>query len=89
MDSEIRISALNFTEVRSLLENAKEDFPAYSDSFIEDYARKLSTYADFVTWKNEKGDISAIIAFYSNRKPTAYISHIWVAKCQRGGVFVA
>ena len=85
MDCDLSISGLSYTQVKSLLDAAKEDFATFTESFIEEYAQKLSTYASFVTLRNEKGDITGIIAFYSNQKPTAYISHIWVAGCNRGG----
>lgn len=84
-----RFENMTEVEVLSHLMHSREDFPHRNTEFIQEYAMKLSRHAKFVTSRSCDKSIEGIVAFYANQRPNAYITHIWVEKCLRGGVFVA
>lgn len=76
---------LSFDDIYAHLKESSIDFSPRSDKFIKDYAIKLSSYADFVTCRDISGNLQGIIAYYANKQPIAFISHVWVANRLRGG----
>lgn len=73
-------SKLQFQEVLNILKQGENDFhPPLSQSIeLVTYAEKLSTYANFVTVRDEN-TIVGCIAYYNNDDGKfIYISHYWV-----------
>lgn len=79
----LQYEKLEQEKVFILLEETKDDFPSAEDDFRKNFAKKLSEHASFITLNDESGMIVGVIAFYENRLPDAYISHVWVSKNYR------
>lgn len=79
----LSMTKMGYEEVYSLLLSQSEDFP-YPIEFVVQYAKKLSDNAEFMTAYNDKNLLCGIIAYYANRLPMAYISHLWVNAASRG-----
>lgn len=82
----IVITKMGCNEIYSHLSSQTCDFP-YSPVFAEQYAKKLSENAEFLTACSDDATLCGLIAYYANRIPTAYISHLWVdANFRRRGL---
>lgn len=75
-----------------ILENhlieTRDEFEMRGQGMLKRYAYKLSQNATFVTALNKDNCIIGLIAFYANRNPLAFISHVWVSKSYRGGGYL-
>lgn len=65
------------------------DFPDFKvDHFLENRAKKISDLADFVTCRTLTGELIGMIAFYMNRPPLCYITHVSLLDGYKGlGLF--
>ncbi len=79
------IEHLDYTEVVSHLRISAKDFEPVTTENMQSYANKLSSNALFATCKTNENNLIGLIAFYANRCPNAYISHVWVSEYHRGG----
>lgn len=78
---EIVQKSLSYSDVLSILKKGDEDFsPSLSTSLdIEQYALKLSTFANFILLQ-EDSCYEGCIAYYKNNEGRfIYISHFWVS----------
>lgn len=89
MRREVEIENLTECQIKNVLIQSKEDFPDYTELFLSEYAKKLASHANFITLRSEDNVIQGLVCFYSNVKPTAYITHVWVSKSLRGGAIAA
>ena len=83
------MEALAEADIYNHLCETADDFRYPSQEAIKEYAKKLSEYADFMTMRDPQGNFLGIVAYYSNNGNFTYVSHVWVAKCLRGGGIVA
>lgn len=79
-----RIEALSYEEVINHLLMTADDFTRHHKEFYKKYAIKLSHNAMFAIARTVSNEMIGIIAFYSNQKPAAFISHVWVSRTYRG-----
>lgn len=81
----VQLEKLTKDEIYIHLCESADDFTYTSEQLIKEYANKLAEYAEFVTIRDNHGSLIGIIAYYANNSQFAYISHLWVANCCRGG----
>lgn len=85
----IAIESLDYESVVDFFLSTVQDFPDFKSSrYLEDRAMKLSEFAEFVTCRTFSGKMVGMIAFYRNRPPLCYITHVSVLARYKGyGMF--
>lgn len=85
----IKIERLNLKDVLDFFILTANDFPDFNDDhFLENRAKKMSDLADFVTCRTLTGNLIGMIAFYINRPPLCYITHVSLLNGYKGrGLF--
>ncbi|WP_303644778.1 hypothetical protein [Bacteroides caecimuris] len=84
----IQIELMSYDEIHVHLQESSEDFSLRTEQFLNDYAHKLATNAEFVTLRSKDDRLMGVVAFYGNVHPFAYVTHVWVANFLRGGGIV-
>ena len=73
----IKMERLDLKDVLDFFILTTNDFPDFNDDhFLESRAKKISNLADFITCRTLSGNLIGMIAFYMNRPPLCYISHV-------------
>lgn len=85
----IAIEVLDYNSIVDFFLSTIQDFPDLKKRcYLEERAMKLSKYAEFVTCRTHLGKMVGMIAFYRNRPPLCYITHVSVLVGYRGnGLF--
>lgn len=85
----IKIERLDLKDVLDFFILTTNDFPDFNDDhFVESRAKKVSNLADFVTCRTLTGNLIGMIAFYMNRPPLCYITHVSLLNGYKGqGLF--
>lgn len=83
---EIVHSKLPYFDVMSILMKGDVDFnPSLTSSLdIEQYAMKLSQYADFILLQDETETLGCIAYYKNEQERFIYISHFWVSGILQG-----
>lgn len=86
MSEKLKISEeqLGISELQRHLFETRADFGEKNDEFLNKYAEKMEKYANFVTARTYDEKLCGLVAFYSNRSPVAFITHVWVSREFRG-----
>lgn len=84
MNLEFKIEELCKNEIFDLLIKSRNEFELLNNEELQKYSTKLSSFATFITCRDQEAILIGIIAFYANQAPNAYISHVWVSKEFRG-----
>jgi hypothetical protein len=73
----IKNERLDLKDVLDFFVLTTNDFPDFKEyNFLENRAKKISDLADFVTCRTLTGKLIGMIAFYMNRPPLCYITHV-------------
>ncbi|MBC5632684.1 GNAT family N-acetyltransferase [Parabacteroides hominis] len=73
----IKMERLDLKDVLDFFILTTNDFPDFNDDhFLESRAKKISNLADFITCRTLSGNLIGMIAFYMNRPPLCYITHV-------------
>jgi len=85
----IKIERLDLEDVLDFLVLTVKDFPDFNDDyFLKNRAKKISDLADFVTCRTLTGNLVGMIAYYMNRPPLCYITHVSLLNGYKGqGLF--
>ena len=70
----IKMERLDLKDVLDFFILTTPDFN--DDHFLESRAKKISNLADFITCRTLSGNLIGMIAFYMNRPPLCYITHV-------------
>lgn len=74
---EIKFEKLKLSEIENCLTSSISDFESFRNRcFLHEYAIKLFKYADFIVGRSSHNEIGCIIAFYANKKPNVFITHV-------------
>lgn len=83
----ITIQKIDYEPLLTIMRESVESFPKLDNEVvIVDYTNRLFNNAEFCITQIDNR-IIGIIAFYANRIPNAYISHIYVSKKYRNQGF--
>lgn len=85
----IKNERLDLKDVLDFFVLTTNDFPDFKEyNFLENRAKKISDLADFVTCRTLTGKLIGMIAFYMNRPPLCYITHVSLLDGYKGlGLF--
>lgn len=79
----ISIQKLSYDSLLAIMKEAIESFPKFKDeAFLCEYSKRLFCNAEFCVAQVDYS-VVGICAFYANRVPVAYISHIHVCSQYR------
>ena len=79
----ISIQKLSYDQLLTNMKESIESFPKFKDEFfLGEYSKRLFCNAEFCVAQVDN-NIVGIVAFYDNRVPVAYISHIHVCSQYR------
>ena len=74
----ITIQELGYDQLLTIMKESIDSFPKFKDeAFLVEYSKRLLCNAEFCVAQVDN-NVVGIIAFYANRIPVAYISHIHV-----------
>ena len=85
----IKNERLDLKDVLDFFVLTTNDLPDFKEyNFLENRAKKISDLADFVTCRTLTGKLIGMIAFYMNRPPLCYITHVSLLDGYKGlGLF--
>lgn len=88
MESKIEISQeiLTHPQIQNHLYLTAKDFAPFTKDFMQEYAVKLTKYANIIVLR-ENSEIKGFIFYYANIIPVAYITRVWVSDDLRGRGF--
>lgn len=79
----ISIKKIKYEQLLNNMRESIDSFPKFKDEmFLVDYSKRLFNNAEFCVAQVDNR-IVGIIAFYANRVPIAYISHVHVCPLYR------